>query len=285
MRGHVVVCGPVSWNSIVVLDHLPDPTPHMQFALEHFETIGGTSAGKALHLAGLGRSVVCRTVVGDDERSEGIVRALEAAGVRMEATPTTGPPERHLNLMTPAGERVSIYLSSPTAPGPEATAFAALIEDADAVVMDLSEASRALLPTAVASGRPVWTDIHDYDGRNPFHTPFIESASYVFMNADGMPEPEEFMRARVAAGARAVVCTLGARGAIAADRHGMHRVDAVPTTVRDANGAGDAFLSGYLDATLTGSRTPEALAAASRQAVVALRSRHLHPVLEQTLGG
>jgi len=38
MPNHILVSGPVSWNSIVYLDHLPEPRPHMQFALDDFET-------------------------------------------------------------------------------------------------------------------------------------------------------------------------------------------------------------------------------------------------------
>ena len=55
MTEHVFIAGPASWNRIVLLDHLPEPVPHMQFALGEYETLGATSAGKALGLVGLGR--------------------------------------------------------------------------------------------------------------------------------------------------------------------------------------------------------------------------------------
>ena len=70
MKNHILICGPVAWNTLVYLDRLPEPHPHTQFALDHFETVGGTSAGKALHLSGLGRTVVCQTVFGDDAESD-----------------------------------------------------------------------------------------------------------------------------------------------------------------------------------------------------------------------
>ncbi|HZU92900.1 MAG TPA: carbohydrate kinase family protein, partial [Microbacterium sp.] len=54
----VFIAGPASWNSIVVLDRLPEPVPHMQFAEASWDTVGGTSAGKALSLTALGRSVL-----------------------------------------------------------------------------------------------------------------------------------------------------------------------------------------------------------------------------------
>ena len=280
MRDHVLICGPVSWKTLVYLDRLPEPRPHMQFALDDYETVGGTSAGKALHLAGLGRSVVCHTVLGDDPVSARLRSALEDAGIEVSAAVIAGASERHLNLLTRAGERVSLYLSVPAFVAPDVAQFERLCRGATALVMDLSETSRALVPAAVATRLPVWTDVHDYDGNSEFHEPFIRAADYIFMNADGMTEPLEFMRARVAAGARAVVCTLGADGAMAVDADGVHRVNAVATPVTDTNGAGDAFLAGYLNATLTGASTDAALAAAAAQATVALGTKHLHPSLD-----
>ncbi|MET1044458.1 MAG: PfkB family carbohydrate kinase [Microbacteriaceae bacterium] len=280
MTDHIVICGPVSWNHMVYLDRLPEPRPHMQFALDDFETVGGTSAGKALHLSGLGHRAVCMTTVGDDDVSAKLRDTLADAGVELVASVVPGPAERHLNLMTRAGERVSLYLSTPSPAPVDASLFAEITVGAAAIVMDLSETSRALLPAAVAAGAPIWTDIHDYDGSADFHAPFIEAAAYVFMNADRLPDPHEFMRARVEAGATAVICTLGAKGAIAYDRDGFHRVNAHEAVVVDTNGAGDGFLAGYLDATLGGAPTDEALRAAAAQATVALGTRHLHPVLD-----
>ena len=280
---HIVVCGPVSWNTLVYLDQLPEPRPHVTFALEDFQTVGGTSAGKALHLTGLGRTVTCQTLLGDDDASGRVRSALESAGIRVTAPVVPGAGERHLNLMTRAGERVSVYLSVPAFSEPDVARFAAMSRGAAALVMDLSETSRALLPTAIAAGVPLWTDVHDYDGRSEFHEPFIRAADYIFMNADGMSDPSAFMRARVEAGATAVVCTLGADGAMAFDAEGQHRVAAVPVEVRDTNGAGDAFFAGFLDATLSGASTAAALTAAAAQATVALGTKHLHPALEKLL--
>ncbi len=280
---HVVVCGPVSWNHLVYLDQLPEPRPHMQFALENYETVGGTSAGKALHLAGLGRQVTCVTAFGDDAHGARLRQILDAAGVTVVAPSARGASERHLNLMTRAGERVSLYLSTPEFAAPDESQFRDLTVDAAALVMDLSETSQALLPTASATGIPIWTDLHDYDGKSEFHTPFVEAADYIFMNADGLADPVEFMRSRVDAGTRAVICTLGAQGAMAFDADGLHRTDAVPVEIVDSNGAGDAFLSGYLHATLLGASTEDALDSAAAQATVALRTKHLHPLLDALL--
>lgn len=281
----VFVAGPASWNTIVYLDQLPEPRSQSVAATWDYQTIGGTSAGKALHLLDLGCDVTLDTLLGRDPAAERIRDALTAAGVSMMATEVEGPSERHLNLMTPQGERLSIYLSRATVPtGPPTSAELTALGQARVAVIDLSSYAQRLLQPAHQSGIEIWTDLHDYDGRREFHRPFIEAAAYVFLNADGLGEPAEFMRSCIAGGAQAVVCTLGARGALAVDA-GLtwHEVSAVATAVVDTNGAGDAFLSGFLARTLTGGSVPEALQAGARQATRALATRHLSPLLDPIL--
>lgn len=275
----IVVVGPASWNRMVVLDALPAPTPHMEFARDWFDALGGTSAGKALHLHALGRDVVLDALVGADDAAGRIRSALERAGVATRLHGVTRS-EQHLNLMTPAGARISLYLATPDDPEASATS-SAVLEGADLAVLDLAQRGAHLLPAARAAGIPVWTDLHDYDGVSAFHRPFLDAADAVFMNADRTDDPWSLLARCVAAGPRIAVCTLGAEGAIALDAEGRRwSAPAEPARVVDTNGAGDAFFAGFLDAHLAGADPGESLAAGARQAVVALASRQLHPVLD-----
>ncbi|WP_350348278.1 carbohydrate kinase family protein [Agromyces sp. G08B096] len=286
MTASVCIVGPASWNRIVLLDRLPEPVPHMQFALDEWETVGATSAGKALGLAALGRPVALHALIGDDADGRRVRQALEASGVRVLGDPADRT-ERHLNLMTRAGERVSLYLSTPTddpaGPGDEVLQAMAA---AEAIVLDLAERSRRLIPAARAANRPIWTDVHDYDGEAEFHRPFLEAADAVFMNADRIGDPWPFLERCIRGGASLAVCTLGADGAIAVDeRMTRHDVPAVPVEVLDTNGAGDAFMAGVLDATLAGAGVDDALRAGAAHAATVLTTRHLHPSLDAVLGG
>jgi len=279
----VLVVGPSSWNRMVALDALPEPRPHMVFARGEHETVGGTSAGKALHLLELGVDVLLATPLGPDEAGRRVEAALRGAGVPLllERTSRT---ERHLNLMADDGGRVSIYLATPPEPAPGALEdVLAEMPGARALVLDLSPRAASLLPAARETGVPIWTDLHDYDGASEFHAPFLAAASYVFCNADRLADPVAFLRSAVARGARVAVCTLGAEGAVAVDADdGELRVAAEPVAaVVDTNGAGDAFAAGFLAARLDGAPTAAALRAGARQAARALTTLHLSPLLDR----
>jgi sugar/nucleoside kinase (ribokinase family) len=215
---HVFVVGPSSWNLLVHVAELPDPTPHTVFAEWFHEALGGTSAGKALNLRRLGLDVTLSTLVGDDATGRQILGALRAEGIDVLPGRSGNGSERHANLMDPAGRRLSIYLNLPTAPGPGSADDALLsgrraaLAAADAVVVDLADHSRPVLQSAQAMGKPVWCDLHDYDGRSAFHEEFLVAADYLFVSDERLPDPEAFLHDQVAAGKRLVVCMQGARG-------------------------------------------------------------------------
>ncbi|CCH34947.1 PfkB family carbohydrate kinase [Actinosynnema sp. NPDC047251] len=271
----VFVAGPASWNRLVSLDRLPEARPHTVFASGHRSALGGTSAGKALNLAALGARVTLRTVVGDDEAGRSIVGALDAPNVDLIAEVVPGASEQHLNLMSPDGGRVSIYLELPELAEPrhDDRALAALAR-ADAAVIDLADSARPFLAAARAAGVPVWCDVHDYDGRSAYHQDFVDAADFLFLNDDGMPEPDllAFLRTRPGT----AVATRGARGAVAFAAGVRHEVAAVPVDrIVDTNGAGDAFFAGFLVAHLAGAGVPAALTAGAAQAARCLRSPNL----------
>ncbi|WP_285100927.1 carbohydrate kinase family protein [Promicromonospora sp. MEB111] len=276
-----VVAGPATWNTMVRLDHLPDPRPHTLFARGSVRTLGGTSAGKALHLADLGVASTLATDVGTDPEAGLILAALgHARGAEVLARRVAGPSEQHLNLMTDAGERLSIYLAVPEAsPEPDPTAVAR-VTAAEHVVLDLGAVGQGLLPAAVASGATLWTDLHDYDGVTEFHRPFADACSYIFLNDDGTDDHRALMTALLERGASTVVCTLGARGAVACTAEGWFETPAEPAEVLDTNGAGDAFFAGFLAAHLAGSGTAECLRSGAHQATRALGTHHLSPLLD-----
>lgn len=280
--GHVFVAGPAAWNTLVYVDELPDPRPHAVFARRHVQTVGGTSAGKALNLASLGRPVTLRTVLGSDDAGRQVRSRLEAAGVRLIAEDSPdGLTEAHLNLMDRHGDRLSIYLQAPgeiPASGPPWAAALTALDTAEAVVVDLAVPSLPVLAAAVERGVDVWVDLHDYDGVAEFHRPWVDAGTHVFLSDDRLPDWRGFMAARLDAGARLVVCTHGADGATALTSEGFVEVEAQRVDdVVDTNGAGDGFFAGFLDAYLRGEPVEQAMRAGAAQGAAVVQSADLAP--------
>ena len=127
------------------------------------------------------------------------------------------------------------------------------------------------------SGRPVWTDLHDFDGSSTWHAPFIEAAEVVFVSHDRLPDPSGFLRSLIDRGKRLAVCTMGADGAIALDAdERVYRVPVVPDVqVVDTNGAGDAFFAGVLFGELEGVPLERALRYGAVAAAMAVTSTEL----------
>jgi acarbose 7IV-phosphotransferase len=272
---HVVVHGPVSWNTVIHLPALPSPVPHMELATAHHDGLGGTSAGKAVTLAALGVPTTLVTTTSDDEQAARVITALRSgrggADLRILARPALGGrTERHVNVVADDGSRLSLYLELPTAPPADDEVLVAL-RTADAAVLDLAVGSRPLLDVARAAGVPVWCDVHDDDGTGDFPRAFAAAADVLLVSDARLADPRARLRAAVERGASLAVCTRGALGALACDADGWWEVgiaDGGP--VVDAEGAGDAFLAGLLRATLAGEPRPVALAQAAATGALAV---------------
>jgi sugar/nucleoside kinase (ribokinase family) len=240
------VIGGVAWNTLVELPRLPTDLTTLH-ATATREGIGGTGAGKSLHLARLGVRTRLHALIGDDPAGDHVRDELSRAGVELTAWPDPAGTERHLNLLDPHGDRVSIFVNhaSPDPDiGPE-TLFE-LAADADLVFVSLTHYARRVLPLLTEAGREVWVDLHDWDGHDSdFHTPFVEHGTHVFVSDVRLDDPLG-MATRLAKDKELVVVTHGHRGATAffPDREPLFvpTYDAGP--VVDSNGAGDAFCVG-----------------------------------------
>lgn len=272
----VLVVGPASCNEIIHLAHLPAAVSGTHFAQRSWTTLGGTSAGKALNLARLGADVTLLTVLGTDDVASRVRHSLEAAGIRVVSRDSrSGLCERHVNLMTDAGERVSIYshLPEPVTEWTRAEADAHLAE-ADVVVADLAWHARPWVAWAQDAGVPVWTDLHDFDGVSAFHAAFA-LADHVQLSSVALPEWRAFA-SRAAADGSTVVVTHGAEGSAAVGPDGVWaEVPGEPVEVDDTNGAGDAFFAGFLVARLAGDDLGASLRAGAARAAVCLGGPHL----------
>ncbi|MFC3500635.1 carbohydrate kinase family protein [Micromonospora krabiensis] len=237
--------------------------------------IGNTGAGVALAAHALGLRVAVVDVLGADPAGDVVRAALARAGLHAVLVDAPAGTRRSVNLVDPTGRRMSLYDPRPWSGPPPVTPaeLTGLVRDAAHVHLSIMDWTTGLLPAVrdgLGAGAVLSTDLHDWDGENPYHRPFAAAADLVFVSGVRLGD----RAATVAAGLapRTVVVTRGAAGA---DLHlgagAPTRVPAAapPGPVVDTNGAGDAFAAGLVAGRLGGAPLDEAAAYAARVAAAA----------------
>ena len=153
--------------------------------------------------------------------------------------------------MNDIGERISIYVNYATfEPEIDLSKFEPIIANTDYLVLNIINYCRNLIPFAKKHQKEIWCDIHDYDGKNQYHIDFIESASYIFMSSDNLPDYKGFMEKLIQDGKKLVVCTHGKDGSTALTNTGKWIetpiIEEYNNRKVDTNGAGDSFFAGVL---------------------------------------
>lgn len=278
MTQPVLILGGASLDTVIHLAELPAPRPQTLWPRESYRAVGSTGAGKSLNLAALGQPVMFHTLLGQDPEAVQIRDTLRHRQIQLLVEETRAPTEQHVNLMSADGKRISLFIQPPPepavinwAPAQEALARCSL------AVINILGYVRSALPWLVEAGVPIWTDLHDYDGRNPYHEPFIEAASAVFLSSDNLPDYQNTMKRLIERGKAFVVCTHGSKGATLLTAGGQWlEQPVVPVAeVIDTNGAGDAFFSGFLFRYLQGADWAECLRAGAVCGALCVTSRAL----------
>lgn len=244
-----LVVGGVAFNTMIQLEQFPEPRSQTIFSRGYHETLGETGAGKALNLRKLGFAVSLHGLVGDDLYGRRIEERLQQEDIHFLRDLDPRGTERHVNLMNAEGGRISIYMAYATfEPQLDLSRLEALIPSHDYVVLNIINYARRLIPAVKRSGKEFWCDIHDFDGRNEYHRDFIEAANCIFMSSDAMNDYRPFMQHLVSQGKKLVVCTHGRHGSttLTSDNRWIETPIVPGYTVRDTNGAGDAFFAGFL---------------------------------------
>ncbi len=202
-------------------------------------------------------------------------RGVEFVGVTDPAGTT-----RHINLMDREGERISIFANAGSDLfGVDVSSMAPSAAGADLSSVTIANHCRPFLPMLREMGKPIWVDLHDYDGVNPHHDEFLEAADHLLMSSVAMPGWRQFLHDRVAAGTRVAICTHGASGASGLTaEEGWVDIPAMPVLdVVDTNGAGDAFFVGFAVEWHLESGLAASMRAGAVAAVAAIQSPDLAP--------
>lgn len=245
----IAILGGTTFDHIITFKNLPDPIPTTIHSAPFHEGTGSTGAGKALALTKLGVENILYSVVGDDMYGRYIINDLQAQQVQLLYDFDEKGTERHVNLMDEQGNRISIFITTSAAHIPAAkNKVKGIIESSDIIVLNIIEYCKDFCEAVIKSNKPVWTDLHDYDGSNLYHQPFIDAAQYIHLSSDNLKDYEQTMKSLIDMGKELVVCTHGKQGATLLTKSGLwlHQPAIPDLPIVDSNGAGDSFFAGFL---------------------------------------
>lgn len=245
----VFIIGGTTFDHIVHLPQLPQPIPQTIHQAPFHEGTGSTGSGKALNLHRLGVPLQLYSVLGSDSYGAAVQTDLHKAGIDAFYDVDPAGTERHINIMDAEGNRISMFITQST----EHIAYTKeriqrAIAAADILVLNIIAYCRGLIPMVNVSNKPVWTDLHDYDGCNLYHKDFIDASQYIHLSSDKLPDYKTTMQRFIDDGKQLVVCTHGKAGASLLTPAGewIEQKALLQYPLVDANGAGDAFFSGFL---------------------------------------
>ncbi|MET9835506.1 adenosine kinase [Streptomyces sp. NPDC006385] len=254
----VLVLGGAGVDTVIHVPELPLPYADSYMVDSGIRARAGqTGDFVAVGLSALGLRTHHVDFLGDDPEGD-LVRALHRErGIALTEIPQPAGTKRAVNLVGPDGRRLSLYDTSRAHADdrfPEDT-LRTLAGASRHAHVSITHPCAHALPLLREAGVTLSTDLHNWDGENPYHEPFAYTADVVFLSAAALTDPERTMRRIAERGrAEAVVATAGADGAyLLTDGEATHTPTVTPPApVVDSNGAGDAFAAAYLHGRLSG---------------------------------
>jgi ribokinase/sulfofructose kinase len=254
---------------------------------------GGTEANVACAASRLGLATTMFGQVGDDSHAAFLLDDFARFGVDSSwmARRSRTASATTVILVSPQGERALVWVPMPPGARASEQLDAALQRSRIAYTMPYDEAELAALGDAARrSGTQLAIDVEREGAARPGALQrLLQHCDIAFMNetgfstAMGSAPSAEGLRALHAGGrAHTIVVTLGARGAIAIDAHGVAMQAAMQATVLDTTGAGDTFNAAFLTARCLELDLNQALAfgcAAASKTVAVIGARSGLPTL------
>ena len=215
--------------------------------------VAHTGNGVALGSHALGRATTLLDFIGEDAQAELIHARYRERGLPFNYQIHPSGTRRSVNLVDPAGRRLSLYDGRhPDELRMDRAYYRPFLERATHAHFSIMPWAADLYDDAQALGVVVSTDLHDWDGAKPYYHPFAYRSDIVFMSTAAMGgKHDEVMREIFSQGrAQVVVATAGATGSYfmtRAEQVSRHvRVAGIGRPIVDSNGAGDAFAAAFL---------------------------------------
>ncbi|THA68600.1 carbohydrate kinase family protein [Streptomyces sp. A0958] len=255
----VVVVGGTGVDTIVRVDALPVPPADSVMVGPIQEWPGHTGGNVALGARALGLEVALLDCIGDDWTGARVRERLAEGDVEFHPVISPAGTRRAVNLVDATGRRMSFY----DARDPEDLRmprdfYLPRLRRTRHAHLSIMNFTRFLYDDIEALGVPVSTDLHDWDGLSDHQREFALRSDLVFFSATAAGDRVPALMREILREGRAttVVATAGAEGSYLLTRGGeepLHVPAAVPPApVVDSNGAGDAFVTGFLYGRLDG---------------------------------
>ncbi|MGW1885063.1 carbohydrate kinase family protein [Streptomyces sp. NPDC001970] len=256
----VLVIGGSGVDTVVRVDSLPVPLADSVGVPPITEWPGHTGGNVALGCRSLGLGVRFLDFIGDDAPGLQVRERLAEGGVDFAHLVSPAGTRRAVNLVDSAGRRMSFYdardavdLRMPR------DFYLPHLRRARHVHLSIMNFARFLYDDIAELGVPVSTDLHDWDGVDDYHKEFALRSDVVFLSAAGAGDRIASVMREILREGRAdtVVATAGAGGSYVMTRDGGRTPRPVPAVappapVVDSNGAGDAYVCGFLYGRLAG---------------------------------
>ncbi|GLW09244.1 ribokinase [Microtetraspora sp. NBRC 13810] len=279
----VLVVGGTGVDTIVRVDTLAVPPGDAVGVPPIIDYVGHSGNGVALGFHALGLRTKFVDFVGDDAQGRLVLGRYAALGLDFAHLPAPNGTPRSVNLVDAQGRRFSFYdgrhpvdLHMP----PEF--YLPFLEASRHVHIARAYHPGTVFDDAERLRRSVSTDLHAWDGLDPWARPYAFRSDLVFMSAaaagDGV---EDVMRLIVEQGrAAVVVATEGAAGCrVLARADGVVRAFpavAPERPVVDSNGAGDAFSTAFTRSWLAGADLGECVLAGAASGAYACTRAGTH---------
>lgn len=249
----VVVFGGTGIDTIVRVPALPLPLADSIHVPPVRDYVAHTGNGVALGSHALGRATQLVDFIGDDPQAALIHARYRERGLDFTYLVHPSGTRRSVNLVDAAGRRLSLYDGRhPDDLRMPREVYLPLLQSTRHAHFSIMPWARELYDDAQALGVTVSTDLHDWDGVNPYYDDFALRSDVVFMSTAVMGSRVEDVARLILKHGRAqvVVATSGADGSHYITRAQQtlihHPCARLGRPIIDSNGAGDAFSSAFL---------------------------------------
>jgi len=255
----ILIAGGVGIDTIVRVPSLALPSVDSIQVGPIRDYVGHTGNGVALGCHTLGLKTKFIDFIGDDPQAALILDRYLRIGLDFSYLVHESGTRRAVNLVDPQGKRLSLYdRRHPDELRMPRDFYLPLLQSARHAHFSIMNWVRELYDDALSLGLTISTDLHNWDGINPYHRDFALRSDLVFMSTAALGEQrEQTMRDILQQGrAKAVIAMAGEDGSYLLTREDPtirhYGCADLGRAIVDTNGAGDSFVAAFLDAYLHG---------------------------------